>query len=119
MSKAKTPRHDNLRDAAVGECSRKDFSSGSEEFSKTGFSSPVVVCADSDGVTGIQSQGGPLPKRVKLTTPCPTQAPSDRIAVKRKLSLGAPTVTSRIVAHILAKKAKLAQKLSATTRPPE
>ncbi len=105
QSKAKNLGHDNER-AAVGVDSRK------------GFSSPVVGCADSDGVTGVQSQGGPLPKRAKISPP-PPRAPSDRTSVKRKLPVGAPAVTDRIVSHILAKRAKLAAKLQATTRPPE
>ncbi len=113
LSKVRNLRHPNER-AAVGEDSR----SFSTNFSNNRFSSQVGRCAVSDGITGVLSQGSPLPKRMKLSPP-PSQAPSNRTSVKRKLPLGAPAVTNRIVTHILAKKARLAEKLQSPTRPPE
>ena len=77
--------------------------------------------ADTDGITGVTSQESPQPKRQRSSPPPFTQASCDRSAVKRTRTQGVETAaTNRLVAHILAKKARLAAKLGETTaRPPE
>ena len=83
---------------------------------------PVANSVVTDGVTGVLSQNGPHPKRSRSSiSPQPLQATCERTSGKRKqIQRAEIATTNRLVAHILAKKARLAAKLGeATARPPE
>ncbi len=89
------------------------------------FSRPAkalkVSTSVTDGVTGLSRCSGPHPKRQRLSSPLPTQAMHTERPVKRKQPSGAqgPASTTRLVDRILAKSARLAEKLGeATARPP-
>ncbi len=76
--------------------------------------------AATDGRTGILQHDGPNPKRAKVSAPPPNLASCSGIPVKREQPSGALDASAdRLVAHILAKKARLAAKVGeTTTRPP-
>ena len=120
-----TPRHNPLRGSPTRHAAGINLSALGVSKDSGAFEAAVghrvkTSCEASDGRTGILQQDGPDPKRAKVSAPPPTPASCGRFPVKRKHPPGAlDAVTDRLVAHILAKKVRLAAKVGETTaRPP-
>ena len=89
-------------------------------FSRAAAVSTHKLTAATDGQTGVSKHVGPNPKRLRLSSPLPHRASCIKTQVKRKTTTGVPvSSTDRLVAHVLAKRVRLAEKLGETTaRPP-
>ncbi len=70
------------------------------------------LTAATDGQTGVSKHVGPNPKRLRLSSPLPHRASCIKTQVKRKTTTGVPvSSTDRLVAHVLAKRVRLAENL--------